>query len=52
MKAEVWTNGKTHLILRPQETSNNYYEIKQGGTTLWISGITYYWLISNNYRKL
>jgi hypothetical protein len=48
---ELWTKDKDFLYLIPSTSSCWYYQHKPGDTTLWINGISLYWLIDNGYSR-
>lgn len=52
MNDEYWTNGEKTFRLRPASSSYFYFKIKDNDPTLWISGITLYWLINNNFKRI
>jgi hypothetical protein len=49
---ELWFNGKEFLRLTQERLNYFYCERKPFDSTLWISGITRYWLLENNYKKV
>lgn len=48
---ELWINGSSYKYLIPRPECDFYYEHKPFYTTLWITGITYEWLLTNGYIK-
>lgn len=48
---ELWTKEKDFLYLIPSPRSEWYYEHKPFDTTLWVSGISRYWLLNNGYTR-
>lgn len=51
MPMQVWENRDTRelLLLRPESNSHHYLEYRN--KTYFISGVTLYWLLSNNWEK-
>ena len=48
---QLWIKDKSFLYLIPEPTSHWYLEHKPKNTTLYISGISLYWLVNNGYKR-
>jgi hypothetical protein len=54
---QVWQKENEIMLLQPHDLYDWYYEFKKGPGkkspwSLWINGISYYWLLSNGWERV